>query len=133
MRSATPRLGPARYALLAQGWVYIVTGLWPVVHLGSFERVTGEKFDDFLVHTVGLLLAVVGVVLLRALARQRLTVEIAALAAGAAASLAVIDGVYWLNGRLPSIYLLDAAMEVAFLLAAIAAAQRLRHAESHAT
>lgn len=67
--------------LHVQGWVYVVTGLWPVVHLASFEVVTGEKYDDFLVHTVGLLLFVVGAVLLRALRIDRLSAEIAALAA----------------------------------------------------
>lgn len=67
--------------LHVQGWVYVVTGPWPVVHLASFEAVTGEKYDDFLVHTVGLLLFVVGAVLLRALRIDRLSAEIAALAA----------------------------------------------------
>ncbi|HET9695072.1 MAG TPA: hypothetical protein VFP48_11880 [Steroidobacteraceae bacterium] len=67
--------------LHVQGWVYVATGLWPVVHLASFGGFTGEKYDDFLVHTVGLLLFVVGAVLLRALRIDRLSAEIAALAA----------------------------------------------------
>lgn len=86
MRSASPGAG-VRRVLYVQAFVYVVTGAWPLVHLASFERVTGEKYDDFLVHTVGLLLVVVGVVLLRALRRAALTGELLWLAAGTAASL----------------------------------------------
>lgn len=102
--------------LLGQGWLYVVTGLWPVVHLESFELVTGEKYDDFLVHTVGLLLFVVGAVLLRALRRDRPSAEIVAMATGTALALCLIDVVYFANGRLPPVYLLDAAVELVFIL-----------------
>jgi len=110
----------ARFVLLVQGWVYVTAGLWPVVHLQSFEHVTGEKYDDFLVYTVGLLLFVVGAVLLRVLRRRRPLGDVALVAAGAAASLLAIDVVFYLNGRLSPVYLLDAAAEVAFLAAGIA-------------
>lgn len=103
--------------LVVQGWVYVVTGLWPVVHLASFEHVTGEKFDDFLVHTVGLLLFVIGAALLRALRAGRLSAEIALVATGSALVLALIDVTYFATGRLPPIYLLDAAAELVFVLA----------------
>ena len=101
----------ARWVLLGQGWLYVVTGLWPVLHLESFEFVTGEKFDDFLVHTVGLLLFVVGAVLLRALRGGRFSAEAVTIAAGTALALCLIDLVYFANGRLPPIYLLDAFVE----------------------
>jgi hypothetical protein len=116
----------ARWVLHAQGWVYVVTGAWPVLHLASFEHVTGEKYDDFLVHTVGLLLFVIGVGLLLALRRASLSVELALVAAGTAASLAAIDVAWYLNGRLPPIYLLDAAAEIVFLAAGIVAWASLR-------
>lgn len=112
--------GATRYVLATQGWVYVVTGLWPVVHLGSFEHVTGEKYDDFLVHTVGLLLFVVGAVLLRALRGGRLSTEVVAMAVGTALVLCLIDVVYFANGRLPPIYLLDAAAEFVFCLVGLA-------------
>ena len=125
-RPATAWATAARFVLRIQGWLYVVTGLWPVVHLPSFERVTGEKYDDFLVHTVGLLLFVIGAVLLRALHGARLTAELALVAAGTAASLASIDVVFFLHGRLPPIYLLDAAAELVFLAAGIVACVGLR-------
>jgi hypothetical protein len=109
----------ARFALHVQGWVYVTTGLWPVVHLASFEYVTGEKYDDFLVHTAGLLLFVIGASLLRALHAGRPLTDVVRVSAGAAASLLAIDVVYFLNGRLPPIYLLDAAAEFVFLAAGI--------------
>lgn len=122
----------ARFALHVQGWVYAVTGLWPVVHLASFERVTGEKYDDFLVHTVGLLLFVIGAALLRALLFARLGVELALVAAGAAASLASIDIVYFMNGRLSPVYLLDAVAEFVFLAAGIVTCVGLRRSQGSA-
>ena len=109
----------ARILLYVQAVVYVVTGAWPLVHLQSFEWVTGEKYDDFLVHTVGLLLFVVGFVLLRALRRAALTTELLLVAAGTAASLLAIDVAYWWNGRLPAIYLADAAAEAIFVAAAL--------------
>ena len=120
MEPALARASAARFVLHVQGWVYVATGLWPVVHLRSFELVTGEKYDDFLVHTVGLLLVVVGAVLLRALRARRPLGDVALVAAGAAASLLAIDVVYFLGGRLAPVYLLDAAAELVFMLAAVA-------------
>jgi hypothetical protein len=106
--------------LAAQGAVYIGTGLWPVVHLASFESVTGPKSEPFLVHTVGLLLFTIGVPLLRSLRdASRRSSELLWLAGGTAASLGAIDVVYWLNGRLENIYLLDAAMEFVFVANAV--------------
>jgi hypothetical protein len=49
-----------RSVLRAQGGYYLVTGLWPLVHLASFEAITGPKVDDWLVRMVGLLAAVIG-------------------------------------------------------------------------
>jgi hypothetical protein len=119
------RLRGARSVLVVQGWVYVVTGLWPVVHIASFEWVTGEKFDDFLVHTVGLLLFVIGAGLLRALRAARPPAEIVLVASGSALALALIDLVYVANGRLSPIYLLDAGVELVFLLAGAAVFQAL--------
>ena len=119
MDHAPPWVRAARYALFGQGWLYVVTGLWPVLHLESFERVTGEKYDDFLVHTVGLLLFVVGAVLLHALRRGRLTAEVVAMTTGTALALCLIDVVYFTVGRLPPIYLVDAAVELVFCLSGL--------------
>jgi len=102
----------ARLLALGQGAFYVLTGLWAVVDIHSFEAVTGPKTDDWLVKTVGVLVTVIGGVLILAARRERITPEIAVLAAGSALGLAGIDLVYALSGVISPIYLLDAAAEI---------------------
>jgi len=120
-RPVTPAVRQSRwvyagiYLPRVQGIVYVVSGLWPVVHLGSFERVTGPKTDGWLVKTVGLLLAVIGGVLWRASVRSATTSDLALVGAGSAAALAGIDLAYASSGRISRIYLLDAVMQGGFI------------------
>lgn len=109
-----------RQVAMWQGVYFIGTGIWPLVHMPSFEAVTGPKVDRWLVRTVGVLVGVVGGVLVAAAARDRVTPEIAALAVGSAAGLGAVDTIYASNGRIPESYLVDAAVE-AELIAAWAA------------
>jgi hypothetical protein len=102
---------------LIQGVFYLVTGLWPLIDIDSFQLVTGPKTDLWLVRTVGVLVAVIGLVLLSASLRRRVTAEIAMLGVGSALGLAAIDLIYALSGRISAIYLADAAVEI--LLAAL--------------
>jgi hypothetical protein len=100
-----------------QAGYYIVTGLWPVVHLASFEAVTGPKVDDWLVHTIGLLATAIGAALAVAVVRRRTqSAEVVTLSAASAAAFAAIDLRYALPGRIPPIYLADAAVELAILI-----------------
>jgi hypothetical protein len=104
-------------ALAAQGIYYVTTGLTPFISRRAFEAVTGRKREWWLVQTVGLLVTAVGTGVLSAVARDRVTPEIAGIAAGSAASLAAIDLVYVVRGRIAPTYLLDAALEAAFAAA----------------
>ena len=100
-----------------QSAYYVTTGIWPLVHLRSFEAVSGPKLDDWLVHTVGLLAAAIGAALGVAVANDRTRApEVVVLAAGAALAFAVIDLWYGLSGRISQIYLADAAVELAWLI-----------------
>ena len=117
-----------RWIIGLQGAMYIATGVWPLVHMQSFEAVTGAKTDDWLVHTVGLLLAVIGGVLLTAVMQRRAERLVIALAIGTAIALAAIDIVYVLNGTISRIYLLDAAIEFAIVAALLASS--IRHGTS---
>jgi hypothetical protein len=94
-----------------QGVFYLATGVWPLVHIDSFQSVTGPKTDLWLVDTVGLLVAVIGGVLLIAAARRRVTAEVGLLAVGAALALAGIDVVFVNRGAILPVYLADAAVE----------------------
>lgn len=103
------------YLAIAQGGYYLVGGLWPFVGLASFERITGAKTDLWLVHTTGLLLAVIGVVLVVAGIRWRVTMEILILAVGTASVLAGIEVYYVTKGMIAPVYLLDTLLELAFI------------------
>jgi hypothetical protein len=98
---------------LIQGVFYVLTGVWPLIDIVSFQVVTGPKVDLWLVRTVGVLVTVIGAVLLSAFRSRRINREILLLAVGSALGLAAIDLVYALSGRISAIYLADAAAEIA--------------------
>lgn len=116
--------GAADALAVAQGAFYAATGVWPILHMRSFEAVTGEKTDDWLVKTVGALIAVAGAAMAAAGLRRRVTPETALLGAGCAAALAAVDVVYTAKRVIRPVYLLDAAVEAALLGAWVAVRPR---------
>ena len=84
----------------AQAGYCSLTGVWPVAHRRSFERVTGPKREFWLVNTVGGLLTTVGMAIALALSRRRITPEIELLAGASAAVLAAVDVVYAARRRI---------------------------------
>lgn len=117
--SATAVLG------VLQGLYYLATGLWPLLSIRTFQLVTGFKTDNlptgreadhWLVMTVGVLIAVIGLALLVAGARRRVTAEVVLLAVGSIAGLIGIDVAYTARGVIAPIYLADAAGEVVLLI-----------------
>ena len=105
----------AEYLSLAQSAFYVITGIWPILHMGSFQKVTGPKTDLWLVKTAGTLITVIGGVIGLAGYRRRVTPEIGLLAAGCAAGLGAIDVVYVAKKRISPIYLLDALAEAGLI------------------
>lgn len=112
---ADTRRSLRRFAAYTQATFYVGTGVWPLLDMRTFQKVTGPKTDHWLVKTVGACVAVVGGVVGLAASRNRVTPEIALLAAGTAAALTGIDLVYVAKGRISPIYLLDAAAETALI------------------
>src|SRR5690348_8611405 len=102
---------------IVQGAYYAATGLWSILHLRSFEAVTGPKVDDWLVKTVGVLVTAIGGALARAGTARRTSPDVALLAAGSAAGLMAIDTWYALRGRISRVYLLDAVAEATLVAA----------------
>ncbi|HXH83606.1 MAG TPA: hypothetical protein VNN07_11870, partial [Candidatus Tectomicrobia bacterium] len=100
-----------------QGAYFLATGVWPLVSLRTFERVTGPKVDDWLVRTVGVVVAAVGATLLVGARRRRPSPEQVTLAVGSALGLGAIDVVYAARGRISRIYLADAVVEAALVAA----------------
>src|SRR5439155_14802188 len=77
----------ARRLVLGQGAYYAATGLWPLLHMRSFEAVTGPKREDWLVKTVGVLVTAIAGTLLVAGRRRRVPSEVALLAVSSAVGL----------------------------------------------
>jgi len=99
-----------------QGAYWLLTGIWPFVHLRSFLWVTGPKEDIWLLYTVSVLITVVGAVLLLAGFSRRVTPEIKWLGIAGAVGLAGIDSYYALSDVIRNVYLLDAAGELVLVL-----------------
>ena len=121
--------GFVSYLALAQGAFYIVTGVWPLVSIGSFQKVTGPKTDLWLVKTAGVLITVIGGVLTMAGLRRTVQPEVPVLGAGAAVGLTAIDVIYVAKGRIARVYLLDALTEVVLIAAWLWAWQERRKGE----
>ncbi len=99
-----------------QALYYLVTGLWPLLHMSSFLKVTGPKTDLWLVKTVGVLVTVIATVLGLAGIRRSVNRELALLGVGSAAGLTAIDVIYVARRRISPVYLLDVVPELALIL-----------------
>lgn len=104
----SPHTGRQRRVALIQAAYYLPTGIWPLVALRSFERLTGPKTDRWLVQTVGALVGVIGCAVGLSGMRRRVTPEVEVLAIGTALALAAVDVVFVSQRRIRPIYLLDA-------------------------
>lgn len=102
---------------LLQGIYYFITGIWPLLHIESFIWVSGPKYDIWLVKTIGIILAVIGISLFSAGLKKRIQPETSLLALGSAAGLAAVDIYYAaVIDRIYDIYLLDALAEILLIL-----------------
>lgn len=100
---------------LMQGIYYVMTGLWPLVSIGTFQQVTGPKTDLWLVKTVGVLIAIIGAALMLAGMRGDVTPSVIVLAVASAAGLAGVDVIYVSKQVIARIYLLDAIVELVLI------------------
>jgi hypothetical protein len=106
-----PTTNLLRRVAVVQGAYFVLTGIWPLFGINSFQAVTGAKTDLWLVYTVGCLVAVIGTALLVAAAKRRLTPEVVILGIGSAVALAGIDVIFVLRGVISWVYLLDAVAQ----------------------
>jgi hypothetical protein len=105
----------AKSLAIGQAAYYAFTGLWPLVDISTFERVTGPKVDRWLVKTVGALVTAVGASLALAARDDLSRPETVSLGAGSALALGTIDVVYVAKRRISPIYLIDAAAQGAIV------------------
>jgi hypothetical protein len=99
----------------AHGVANLAGGLWPLLHIRSFEWVFGPKTDRWLVKTVAGLLIIDGITQLTTSAGS--IRQVRRLSVGTAAVLAAVDIIYVSAGRISKMYLVDAALEVAWIMA----------------
>jgi hypothetical protein len=109
-----PTITDERLSLI-QGAFYLTTGIWPLVSIRTFERVTGPKTDKWLVKTAGVLITAIGGALTLAGARRAVNDETRLLAVASAAALTAIDITYVAKKRIAPVYLLDAGVELALI------------------
>lgn len=89
-------------------------GLWPILHMGSFEAVTGQKYDRWLVKFAGWFFVIAGLQLWFA---ANLT-QVIILGVGTAVITAGADIYYSIiKNRISRIYLLDVVPELLFATA----------------
>jgi hypothetical protein len=103
-----------------QAVYYVATGVWPIASMRTFEAVTGPKTEDWLVRTVGLLAATIGLVLggrtIRVTTSARRDGEPdVALGVGSALAFATTDVAHVVRREISPIYLADAALELALV------------------
>ena len=97
---------------LVQGIYFVIFGIWPILHMDSFLKVTGPKTDLWLVKTVGIILAVIGAVLIFADLNAQINSSIVFLAIGSALSLAIVEFIYVAKRVISPVYLADAVVEL---------------------
>jgi hypothetical protein len=109
-------------SMLAQAAYYVATGMWPLVHLRSFEALTGPKPDRFVAESTGLLFVASGVALATAARRRHpgLAAQVLAVAVPAASTIATLRH----RPRLRPVYLLDAAIQSALAVTTAAPVRR---------
>jgi hypothetical protein len=105
-----------RAAALLHGVYYGVGGAWPLVNIRSFEKITGGKWDDWLVRTVAWLMVALAGGFLPA-ARTEVPRELKVIGLVSSASVGGIAAYYGSRGRISKLYLLDAVVQ--FALAAL--------------
>ena len=97
---------------LVQGVYFLVTGIWPIISMNTFLKITGPKTDLWLVKTVGLILATIGAVLIYAQGTDSINPPVILLALGSALSLTLVEFIYVIKRVISPIYLADAFAEI---------------------
>ena len=100
---------------LIQGIYFVVTGVWPLINMSSFITATGPKQDTWLVEMVGLLSVSVGLTfIISSLRRGQLPMVLGYMVT---ISFLIMDVIYVTAGEMGRIYLVDAFIQAAFIVA----------------
>jgi hypothetical protein len=113
------QVAPSRAVRVARlhGAFNVLGGIWPLVHMRSFEAVLGPKVDRWLVYTVAGLMGSIGAAQLASTADPPSVRQARRIGMGCAATLGAIDLIYVPRRRISSSYLIDALAEAGWLIA----------------
>ena len=111
----TSTRGPAEGVAVPHGVFNVAGGLWPLVHLRSFEWVLGPKTHVWLQRTTGGLLVSAGLAQLAAAPDPQGPAQARRIELCTALTLLAVDLVYVPMGRIRPTYLLDAAMQTGWI------------------
>lgn len=105
-----------RFIPLIQGIYFLITGVWPLVHLKSFMEVTGPKTDIWLVQTVAVLILSYSVLFFYVAFKKRIAPVYALMGTISTFGLAIIELYYYLQGTLKWVYFIDSIIEMIFFI-----------------
>lgn len=102
---------------LIQAFYYFFSSLWPLIHMQSFEKITGQKTDKWLVYTVALLLLCSSMVFFYSSSRSESNNfnETLILSVSNCIALITIDVAFVVKKIIRKIYLADAVLEIGLL------------------
>lgn len=116
-----------QYVAYFQGAYFLVTGLWPIISISTFQDITGPKQDIWLVKTFGLLVASIGLAMILAARRRpdyRLLMIFGILSAAALAGADIWYAA--LRDVIRFTYLIDALIEIIIVAGWVASMYELR-------
>jgi hypothetical protein len=96
---------------IVQGIYFLITGAWSLVHIGSFQKVTGRKTDLWLVKAIGSLIMSIGLGLIYSGITYELSPGLIIIAMASSYCLLIIDLAYVLKRVISPVYLGDAVVE----------------------
>lgn len=114
-------------APFTQGVFYVATGLWPIIHLRSFERAVGVQPHPSYAKIMGGVAAGIGAALIVGSLESRPSKALRWLGIGSAIAFGLADLLFAARGRGRKVYLADAAAEGAALASWIIAKPRFLH------
>lgn len=106
---------PRAKIALAHGGYLLAMGLWPLLHLRSFEKATGPKLEGWLTKGMGAMMANIGGALLYASKRREVQPAVRLLGASTALTFAAMDFYYaGPRRRVSPVYLVNGLIQLGF-------------------
>jgi hypothetical protein len=105
-----------RILVIIQGSYYMITALWPLIHIESYMWLVGPITDVWLAKTVATMVIAISITMFFHLSLKTDHRPLILLGISSSLAFAYTDTYYTVEGTLSSMYLLDAAAEFLFLI-----------------